>query len=177
MGATLTGTPVFLDRDGVIIRWRPDYIRSWADVELLPGALEALARLRAAGHPVAVVTNQSIIGRGWVPAAVVDAINARLAGLVAEAGGEIGAFAVCPHTPADGCRCRKPLPGLIQQAAALLGVDPTGGWMAGDTPGDVEAGAAAGCRSILLLSGATPVAPPGVTAVPDLAAAVELICG
>lgn len=173
-----TDAAVFVDRDGVIIRDRPDYVRSWDDVEFIPGALEGLRLLAGAGRRVLVVTNQSAIGRGFMSQPELAGIHARLAATVSEAGGRIEAFLVCPHAPDDRCACRKPYPGLLYQARTRFGIDLKGSYLVGDFETDMVAAAAAQCRSILVLSGRTPWGVPG-TAVdhvaPNLLAAAQLI--
>jgi D-glycero-D-manno-heptose 1,7-bisphosphate phosphatase len=143
---------VFVDRDGVINRMLADYVKSWDEFEILPGALEALARLSAAGLEVIVLTNQSAIGRGLVSQGTVDEIHRRLLGLVRERGGDIRAFLVCPHAPEDRCDCRKPAPGLLFRARDELGIDLSRAVVAGDQLTDVDAALAAGCRAILIRS-------------------------
>jgi D-glycero-D-manno-heptose 1,7-bisphosphate phosphatase len=170
---------VFVDRDGVIVRNRPDYVKSWPEVEILPGALAGLRLLAFAGQRVFVITNQSAIGRGVIGAGAVDQIHARLSGAVAAAGGWIEAFLVCPHAPDDRCPCRKPGPGLLHRARDRYGIDLRASCVVGDHSSDVAAASAAGCRSILVLSGRTPTADANVGAhhvVPDLLAAARLIC-
>jgi histidinol-phosphate phosphatase family protein len=145
------GQPVvFVDRDGVINRMRQDYVKSWLEFEPLPGAIDAMARLSSSGRDVIVVTNQSAIGRGLVSLATVQEIHDRLSAMVEAAGGEIRAFLICPHTPADNCPCRKPAPGLLRRAHDELGVDLAEAVLIGDQPTDVEAAHAAGCGAILI---------------------------
>ena len=139
-----------LDRDGIINRMRPDYVKRWEEVEILPGSLETLARLSRGGCELIVLTNQSAIGRGLVSLETVRDIHARMASLVEERGGKIRAFLICPHTPADACDCRKPAPGLFLRARDELGIDLANAVMVGDQRSDVEAARAAGCRAILL---------------------------
>jgi histidinol-phosphate phosphatase family protein len=112
----------------------------------MPGAAAALQRLRSAGIPIAVITNQSGVGRGLVDRPAVDAVNARIEALL----GPFDAWAVCPHTDADGCDCRKPKPGLVHQAARRLGVSPTGCVVIGDIGADMGTARAAGARAILV---------------------------
>lgn len=173
--------PVFLDRDGVIIEDRPGYVKDWSEVRLMPGAIEALARLSRRGHPLAVVTNQSVIGRGLATQAQVDEIHRRLRAIVHNAGGRLSAFFVCPHLPDAGCACRKPRPGLLIEAGAHLRVDLSDAYMIGDQASDIETARAAGCRAILVLSGLQRDRP-AVGAYPfrvarDLAEAADVIVG
>ena len=152
----LSGKPaVFVDRDGVIVRNRADYVKSVTEVELLPHAIDALCLLTEEGHRVFVITNQSGVGRGIVSEQEVDLIHDHLATKVAERGGRIESFLVCPHRPDDGCACRKPEPGLLYRARDEFGVDLSAAYLVGDFKTDVEAAATAGCSSILVLSGRT----------------------
>jgi D-glycero-D-manno-heptose 1,7-bisphosphate phosphatase len=141
---------VLLDRDGIINRMRPDYVKRWEEVEIIPGSLDTLARLSRGGCELIVLTNQSAIGRGLVSFKTVDDIHDRMASLVEDHGGKIRAFLICPHTPADDCDCRKPAPGLFLRARDELGVDLSNAVMIGDQLSDVEAARAAGCRAILI---------------------------
>jgi histidinol-phosphate phosphatase family protein len=136
---------VLVDRDGTIVKNVP-YNGDPDRVEPMPGAAAALRRLRRAGIPIAVITNQSGIGRGLVDRRAVDAVNARIDTLL----GPFDAWVVCPHTDADGCDCRKPKPGLVHQAARRLGVPPTGCVVIGDIGADVGSAHAAGARAILV---------------------------
>ncbi|HYI99115.1 MAG TPA: HAD-IIIA family hydrolase [Thermoleophilaceae bacterium] len=165
---------VLLDRDGTLVVDVP-YNGDPAAVEPMPGAAEALERLRAAGVHTAVVSNQSGIGRGLLSRDRVEAVNRRVEELL----GPLGPWVVCPHAPGDGCDCRKPAPGLVLRAAELLGADPRRCAVIGDIGSDVEAARAAGARAILV---PTPVtrreeiaAAPEVA--PDLASAVDLLLG
>lgn len=145
---------VFLDRDGVIIENRADYVRSWDDVAFLPGALAALAALGRGPWAVVIVTNQSAVGQGILSQEAAEAINARLVTAVRAAGGRIDAVYLCPHTDADGCSCRKPAPGLLRRAAAELDLDLGRSVMIGDALSDVLVGRAAGVgRAALVRTG------------------------
>jgi histidinol-phosphate phosphatase family protein len=115
-------------------------------VRPFPGAREALERLRAAGVPLAVVSNQSGIARGLVTREQVDAVNRRVEELL----GPIGPWFLCPHDPAAGCACRKPRPGLVLRAAESLGVRPAECALIGDIGSDVQAAQAAGARGLLV---------------------------
>jgi D-glycero-D-manno-heptose 1,7-bisphosphate phosphatase len=129
-------------------------------VRLLPGAADAVARLRDAGNAVVVVTNQAGIARGYLPRWLVDAAHDELARQLAAAGTRIDGLYLCPHHPTEGvgelrvaCDCRKPAPGLLRTAAAELGLDLERAAIVGDLPTDIAAGAAVGARTVLVLTG------------------------
>jgi len=172
---------VFLDRDGVVNRDSPAFIKSPEELEMLPGAAEAIARLERAGFVVAVVTNQSGIGRGLFTEEALARTHARLIQEVEAAGGRIHAIRHCPHLPDAGCACRKPLPGLVEELGRDLQVDLASSFFVGDRPEDIQCGTAAGATSVLVLTGNTdrwdperfPCAPAHVAR--DLPAAVEWI--
>lgn len=136
---------VLLDRDGTLVENVP-YNGDPAQVRPLPGARAALDRLREAGIGLAVVSNQSAIGRGLLSRDQVNAVNRRVEELL----GPIGHWLVCPHEPDDDCDCRKPRPGLVLRAAERLGVDPAACVVIGDIGADVEAAHAAGARGVLV---------------------------
>ena len=147
---TYRSVTVFVDRDGVLVRDRPDYVKGWGEVEIVPGALAALARLRSAGVRIFVATNQSAVGRGIVRRETVDDIHGRLARIAEAHGAPIDGFLVCPHRPDEGCACRKPKPGLLLQAQRERGFDLSTAYMVGDQASDALAALAAGCTPILL---------------------------
>jgi D-glycero-D-manno-heptose 1,7-bisphosphate phosphatase len=145
---------LFLDRDGVVIENRPDYIRSWSDVSIFPQALPALARLRFTPYKIVLVTNQSAVGRGLVSMDIVEGINRRLVHEIELAGGRIDGVFTCPHAPTENCNCRKPRPGLIYQATRALELDLIHSILIGDALSDLEAARAAGIpRYALVLTG------------------------
>ena len=145
---------IFLDRDGVIIENRADYVRSWRDVEIYPYTMRVLARLAKTPNKIILVTNQSAVGRGLVPLETVRQINQRLVKLIEHAGGRIDGVYVCPHAPEAACDCRKPEPGMLLQAAADHQIDMGASLMVGDAITDLEAAQAAGIpRLILVRSG------------------------
>lgn len=144
---------VFLDRDGVINRNRPDHVKAWSEFHFLPGAPEAVARLSQAGLDVFVITNQAIVNRGVVSRDTVDEINHRMVETLVQQGGRILAVAFCPHRPDEQCSCRKPRPGLLLDLAARFNVDLNRSVVIGDALADIEAGQAAGCQAILVLTG------------------------
>lgn len=170
---------VFLDRDGVINENAPTYVRCWGEFEFLSTSLKALRRLAGTGYAIVVVTNQSVIGRGLVSQAVVEQINQQMCDAVASAGGRIDRVYYCPHQPSDRCICRKPMPGMLQQAMMELKLDAQRSFMIGDALSDVEAGIAAGCKSILVLTGRGTnyqhLVPEGVAVHDNLEEAVEQI--
>ena len=156
-------TTVFLDRDGVINRKLPEgeYVSSWERFELLPGVLEAMQALKAAGLRVVVVTNQRGVALGRYSTADVEAIHARLQALLTEGGRSAGAvgqagqagvdaFYYCPHDKRM-CRCRKPLPGMFEQAQAQFPrIEAERSVMVGDSLSDIEFGRAVGMRTIFV---------------------------
>jgi D-glycero-D-manno-heptose 1,7-bisphosphate phosphatase len=140
---------VFLDRDGTIVE-DVGYISDPERVVLLPGAAEALAALGARGYRLAIVSNQSGIGRGYFGCEEARAVHERVVDELRRHGVELDDAQYCPHAPDDGCDCRKPLPGLLLRAARVLDVELGQSVMVGNAAVDVEAGRAAGCRTILL---------------------------
>lgn len=177
---------VFIDRDGTITE-EVGYVNHPRRLRLLPRAAEAIRRLNRVGLPAVLVTNQSGIARGYFDEPMLRRVN----GALEAAGASLRACYVCPHHPREGappfrhdCDCRKPKPGLLLRAAADLGVDLERSWMIGDKPSDIEAGHAAGTRTVLVLTGyglgeweyrraVFPVAPDHVAE--DLLAAVDVI--
>ncbi len=170
------GTPraVLFDRDGTLVVDVPDN-GDPARVVPVPGARAALDRLRAAGVRVAIVSNQSGVGRGRLRFEQVEAVNRRIESLL----GPLGPWLVCPHAPTDACGCRKPSPALVLRAADALGVAPAECALVGDTGADVAAARAAGARGVLVPNAVTRReeidAAPEVAA--DLGAAVDLLLG
>lgn len=144
---------VILGRDGTINRYRDDHVKSPEELEPLPGALEAVARLNHAGWHTVLATNQAGIGRGLLDMASLNAVHQRLNQLLAEKGGRLDAAFFCPHTPEEGCDCRKPLPGLIQQIGERFAVDLPAVHMVGASLRDLQTARAAGCMPHLVLSG------------------------
>lgn len=173
---------VILDRDGVINRDRPDFIKSPREWRPLPGSLDAIARLCAAGYLVAVASNQSGIGRGLFGLSDLDAIHGKMLAAVAAAGGRISALEYCPHRPEDDCDCRKPRPGLLRRIGIRLGSDLAGVPCIGDSLRDIQAAEAVGARPILVLTGngrrtMDGPLPSSVEIFEDLAAAADSLIG
>lgn len=144
---------IILDRDGVINQDSDAHVRSLAEWQPIPGSLEAIARASRAGWRVVVCTNQSGVGRGLFPARVVDDIHRELQRRVEALGGRIEGIFYCPHAPDAGCRCRKPLPGLLQQAASGLGFALADVPVIGDSARDLEAARAVHATPILVRTG------------------------
>jgi histidinol-phosphate phosphatase family protein len=145
---------VFLDRDGTLLHLIP-YLRDPARARLYHGVGDALRRLKAAGARLVVITNQSGVARGIMTRADVAALHRRLRALLAEYGVRLDRIEVCfDHPDFNGsCDCRKPRPGMLLQAARELGIDLSRSWTIGDNASDIEAGAAAGTRTALVLTG------------------------
>jgi D-glycero-D-manno-heptose 1,7-bisphosphate phosphatase len=144
---------VFLDRDGVLNENRANYVRTWEQVAILPGVLDAMQRLATSQFAVVVVTNQSAVGRGLMSVEVLAAINQGIVQQVQQAGGRIDAVYACPHGPEEGCPCRKPRPGMLLQAAQDLDIDLARSVLVGDAVSDLEAALAVGSRPVLVRTG------------------------
>lgn len=149
----MTRRAVFLDRDGVINRYRSDYVRSPEDFEYYDHTAEAFAILGSLGLPIVVVTNQSGIGRGYTTPEIVDAVHERLRRDAAAWGAPIDSIEVCPHLPTDGCDCRKPGDALFRRAAASGSLALEGSFLVGDSPSDIEAAVRLGIRAVRVATG------------------------
>jgi histidinol-phosphate phosphatase family protein len=139
---------VFLDRDGVLTRERPDYVKTPNELEILPGIGPPLRALRERGFKLVVVTNQSVVGRGLATLDDLSRIHEKLQTELKRMGCDVDAIYYCPHLPEEGCSCRKPKPGLLLKAANDLGIDVKESWMIGDKEIDLEAAKRAGCRGV-----------------------------
>jgi D-glycero-D-manno-heptose 1,7-bisphosphate phosphatase len=145
---------VFIDRDGVINRDSPDYIKSWEEFVFLPGSLGAFKRLTESGFAAIVITNQSAVGRRLISMAGLKRIHRKMKMAVQRNGGFIRDIYFCPHTPEAGCDCRKPKPGLICRAQQEHGIDLSKSYMVGDSAKDIECAHNAGCGcAILVMTG------------------------
>jgi len=149
---------VFLDRDGTI-NLEKEYLYRIEDFEFVSGAEEAIRLLNDSGYFVVVVTNQSGVARGYYTEEDVEKLHREVSVRLAAKGAHVDAWYYCPHHPAGKgsyalpCRCRKPLPGMLLTAADRYGINLEESVMIGDKRIDIEAGLAAGCRSILVRSG------------------------
>jgi D-glycero-D-manno-heptose 1,7-bisphosphate phosphatase len=144
---------VILGRDGVLNEYREAHVTEPGEWVPVPGALEAVARINHAGWHTVVATNQAGIGRGMIDMAAVNAVHARMHQLLMAQGARIDAVFFCPHTPEEGCTCRKPLPGMLLDIGRRYGLDLAQVPMVGDTLRDLLAAQAAGCEPHLVLSG------------------------
>lgn len=179
-----TKPAVFLDRDGTI-NVEKEYLYRVDEFEFTPGAVEAIRLLNQSGYLVVVVTNQSGVARGYYAEADVETLHSHIDQLLALQGARVDAWYYCPHhehgkPPYNlACDCRKPLPGMLLQAAADHAIDLTRSWMVGDKLADIEAGQAAGCRPVLVMTGygaeTAAKSPSAVSCCPDLLAAARLI--
>jgi D-glycero-D-manno-heptose 1,7-bisphosphate phosphatase len=146
---------VFLDRDGVlneapVVNGTPHPPATPAELRVIPSAIGACRRLKEAGYVLVVVTNQPDIARGTETMAGAQALNNAVAVEM-----PIDEFVICPHDDADGCPCRKPLPGMLLDAAGRMGLDLAHSFMVGDRWRDIEAGRRAGCTTVLVDRGYT----------------------
>jgi D-glycero-D-manno-heptose 1,7-bisphosphate phosphatase len=177
---------VILGRDGILNKYREDHVKAPAEWVPVPGALEAVAKLNHAGWHAVVATNQAGIGRGMIDMASVNAIHAHMNHALLAQGGRLDAVFFCPHTPEDGCSCRKPQPGMMRDIGQRYGVDLQHVPMVADTLRDLQAAEAAGCEPHLVLTGraaalsadeveAMLVKVPGATAHRDLGAFADFL--
>jgi len=144
----------FLDRDGVINRKAPEgqYVTRWEDFEFLPRVAEAIALLERAGFSVIVISNQRGVAKGLLTVAELELIHQRMLKQLAGADAHLTAIYYCPHDSGPSCSCRKPAPGMLFQAAREHRIDLASSWMVGDSDIDMEAGKAAGCRTVRVLT-------------------------
>jgi heptosyltransferase-2 len=145
----LEGVTVFLDRDGTL-NYDPGYLKVAAELKLLTGVGPALARLKGAGARLVVVTNQSGVGRGIFTLKDLEAIHARLEGLLEQEGVALDAIYFCPHHPDDGCHCRKPEVGMVERAASELHLDLRRSYLIGDHARDIQLAHRVGAKAILI---------------------------
>ncbi len=169
---------VFLDRDGTLVR-DAGYTHRLEDYALLPGVVEGLRRLSEAGFRLAVVTNQSGIGRGYYDEAGYRAFEEHLEADLHAHGVSIERSYHCPHRPEEGCPCRKPEPGLLHRARRELGAELEESFVIGDGEVDVGLARRAGCRGVVWLqppAGPGDLRHPGVPRARDLFEAARLLC-
>lgn len=135
---------LLLDRDGtLLLPPREGYVLNWSDVVLRQDVVQAVTHAARGGFVPVVVTNQSCVGRQITTQAWVDEVNSWIARIIVEGGGSLPLALSCPHVPVDDCDCRKPRPGMLQQAAELTGLPLSTAWMVGDSFADLGAARAA----------------------------------
>jgi D-glycero-D-manno-heptose 1,7-bisphosphate phosphatase len=145
---------VFLDRDGVINRDSEAYIKNWDEFHFLPGSLSAIAELNRAGMPVILITNQSGIGRGLISLEILLDIHEQMKQAILSREGDILDIFFCPHIPDDNCTCRKPRPGMVEDAREKHRINMSTSSFIGDSARDIQCARAGDCgRSILVLTG------------------------
>lgn len=144
---------IVLDRDGVINVDSSDYIKSVEEWHPIPGSIEAIGRLCAAGFNVAIATNQSGIARGLYGIDQMEAIHEKLGGLVEQQGGRISGIFYCPHHPEDNCHCRKPKTGMLDEIEQQFSISLTNVPFVGDSMRDLEAAKTKGCTPVLVRTG------------------------
>jgi len=144
---------ILLDRDGVLAEEVPNYVKHPGELKLIPGAAAALARLNRAGWRVAVCTNQSVVGRGIIPSAMLERIHEHLRDGLAREGGRIDAIFACTDPPWAATERRKPGAGMLREALSRFSAEPAATPMVGDSLGDMQAALKAGCPRVLLRTG------------------------
>ena len=147
----MTKYTVFLDRDGVINHDSDAYIKHPDEFHFIPQSPDAIALLTGSGFQVILITNQSAVGRGMISRQTLDDILKKMTRGVEQAGGRIKDIFFCPHTPDEGCECRKPKPGMILDAVRSHGIDLEHSVMVGDSAKDIECGKNAGCAKTILV--------------------------
>ncbi len=146
----LSGPAIFLDRDGVINCRRPgDYVLNWSQFLFIPGIEEALKQLATLRLPMIIISNQACVGKGLLDSAMLQEITSRMHQNLADIGVFMHAAYYCIHRADENCHCRKPKPGLLQNAAGDYNIDLTRSVFIGDSDTDIQAGLAAGCKPIL----------------------------
>ena len=144
---------IILDRDGVINQDRDDFVKSADEWIPIAGSMDAIAFLTVAGYTVAVATNQSGIGRKYFTMQELTEMHNKMHRLAQQAGGVIDGIWFCPHTAADGCDCRKPLPGMVSDILSRFNAEAADTWLVGDSLRDLQAIAAVGGKPALVLTG------------------------
>jgi D-glycero-D-manno-heptose 1,7-bisphosphate phosphatase len=170
---------VLVDRDGTL-NLEKNYLSAPDQLELIPGAGPALKRLQDAGWGICVVSNQSGVARGYFDMEQLAKVHRRLEEMLARFDVRLDGIYLCPHSPDDGCNCRKPLPGMVHRAMADHGFDPRQAWVIGDKEVDVGLGHAVGAKSILVRTGYGKLYESETKAdfiADDLAGAIDLVLG
>jgi D,D-heptose 1,7-bisphosphate phosphatase len=174
---------IFLDRDGTINQYC-GFITKPNQIRLLPGVAEAISLINKSEYLAIVITNQPVIARGECTFQELDEIHNRIETLLGEKGAYLDAIYYCPHHPDKGfagervefkieCECRKPKPGLIARAAKDYNIDISASFMVGDSPADIQAGQAAGCKTVYLTENSSDEASNATYAYSNLLSFVE----
>src|SRR5271170_3976137 len=152
--AAVAGPAIFIDRDGVINLLRPDdYVLDWSQFIFVPGIRAALKQLAALGLPMIVISNQAAVGKGLLDSARLAEITTRMQQALLSDGTPLAAAYYCIHRADEKCPCRKPKPGLLEQAAADFRIDLGRSIFIGDSASDVQAAQAVGCKPVLFGAG------------------------
>jgi D-glycero-D-manno-heptose 1,7-bisphosphate phosphatase len=144
---------IILDRDGVINHDRDDYVKSAEECVPINGSIDAIVRLNKAGFTVVIATNQAGLAKGKFELDDLEAMHEKITGLVEEKGGELGGIFYCPHHPDDKCKCRKPMPGMLDAIEAEFNTSVESSYFIGDSLRDLQAGVTKGCKPILVKTG------------------------
>lgn len=142
---------IFLDRDGVINRDSPDYIKGWSEFNFITGSVDAIRDLTRGGFTNIIITNQSAIPRKLISLQELEQIHSKMKDVIESKGGKIDDIFICPHLPSDDCACRKPLPGLIFQAQRKYDIELAASVMIGDSVRDIQCALRAGCGQTILV--------------------------
>ena len=154
---------IFIDRDGVINKdpggWtKYNYVTKRDEFFFIDGSIKALKKLKEAGYKICLISNQGGISKGYFTQEDLDRLNEHMLEEIKKGGGEIDGLYYCPHHDRDNCECRKPKTGLIEQALRKKSVDIKNTFIIGDSMQDIEVGKRMGMKTILVLSGKTPLA-------------------
>lgn len=142
---------IFLDRDGVLIYNRANYVRSWEDVKIYQSTCQSLSLLAKSEYKIIILSNQSAVGRGLMSLQTMKDINDRLISIIQNSGGRIDGVFVCPHAPEEHCNCRKPKPGLVFEAKSKFALDLENSWLVGDALTDLQTGVNSGIKNLVLV--------------------------
>lgn len=144
---------IILDRDGVVNHDRDDYIKSADECVPIAGSIDAIVRLSKAGFTVVIATNQAGLAKGKFELEDLEAMHEKITGLVEENGGELGGIFYCPHHPDDNCKCRKPMPGMLDAIEAEFNTSVESSYFIGDSLRDLQAAVKKACKPILVRTG------------------------
>ncbi|QEY11411.1 D-glycero-beta-D-manno-heptose 1,7-bisphosphate 7-phosphatase [Cellvibrio sp. KY-YJ-3] len=144
---------IILDRDGVINHDRDDYVKSADECVPIEGSIAAIVRLNKAGFTVVIATNQAGLAKGHFELEDLEAMHEKITRLVEEQGGELGGIFYCPHHPDDKCKCRKPMPGMLDAIEAEFNTSVESSYFIGDSLRDLQAAITKACKPVLVRTG------------------------